>query len=109
MPLLQEHGPIASRGCRFGKLASSCDLSGLPQASFAALEGVSIWVLDALRYRSHPSHFSVEDALGWIERLKPSRAILTNLHADLDFDQLRTRLPAHVEPAFDGLTIELDG
>ena len=106
VPLLQEHGSISSIGFRFGDLAYSCDLSGLPSATVAALDGVNVWLLDALRYRPHPSHFSVDDALHWIERVRPSRAILTNLHSDLDFDQLRAKLPPHVEPAYDGLTIE---
>jgi phosphoribosyl 1,2-cyclic phosphate phosphodiesterase len=106
LPLLQEHGGIPSIGFRFGELAYSCDLSGLPSASIAALAGVDVWVVDALRYLPHPSHFSVDDALAWIGRIKPARAILTNLHSDLDFDQLRAQLPPQVEPAYDGLTIE---
>jgi phosphoribosyl 1,2-cyclic phosphate phosphodiesterase len=107
LPILQEHGDIPSLGFRFGPLAYCCDLSGLPPASVAALSGIEVWIVDALRYRPHPSHFSVDDALGWIERIKPRRAILTNLHADLDYEELRAKLPGHVEPAFDGLTIEL--
>jgi phosphoribosyl 1,2-cyclic phosphate phosphodiesterase len=101
--VLQEHGDIPSLGFRFGDLAYSCDLSGLPSASAAALSGLQVWIVDALRYRPHPSHFSVEDALGWIERIQPRRAILTNLHSDLDYDALQARLPPHVEPAYDGL------
>ena len=108
LPLLQEHGSIASVGFRFGALAYSCDLSGLPAESIAALKGVDVWVVDALRYRPHPSHFSVDEALAWIGRIKPARAILTNLHSDLDYDALRARVPRHVEPAYDGLTIELE-
>ena len=92
-------------GFRFGRLAYSCDLSGLPEASVAALAGLEVWIVDALRYRPHPSHFSVDDALGWIGRIKPARAILTNLHTDLDYDALRSKLLPHVEPAFDGLQI----
>jgi phosphoribosyl 1,2-cyclic phosphate phosphodiesterase len=88
-------------------LAYSCDLSGLPDESIAALQGLDLWVVDALRYRPHPSHFSVSDALAWIDRIKPRRAILTNLHSDLDFDELRGKLPPHVQPAYDGLTVEL--
>ena len=107
LPVLQEHGDIPSLGFRFGGLAYSCDLSGLPEASVAALAGTAVWIVDALRYRPHPSHFSVDDALAWIARIKPGRAILTNLHADLDYDELRSKLPPHVEPAFDGLTIEM--
>jgi phosphoribosyl 1,2-cyclic phosphate phosphodiesterase len=105
LPVLQEHGDISSLGFRFGRVAYSCDLSGLPEASVAALAGTEVWIVDALRYRPHPSHFSVDDALGWIGRIKPARAILTNLHTDLDYDELRSKLPPHVEPAFDGLKV----
>ncbi len=104
LPILQEHGDIVSFGFRFGTVAYSCDLSGMPPESAAALAGLDVWIVDALRYRPHPSHFSLADALGWIERLTPRRAILTNLHADLDYEALRRELPAHVEPAFDGMT-----
>ena len=104
LPILQEHGDISSLGFRFGKLAYSADLSGLPPESVAALTGLDVWIVDALRYRPHPSHFSLDDALAWIERLKPRRAILTNLHADLDYEVLRGKLPVHVVPAFDGMT-----
>jgi phosphoribosyl 1,2-cyclic phosphate phosphodiesterase len=107
LPFLQEHGDIASLGFRFGGLAYSCDVSGLPAPSIPALKGLDVWIVDALRYRPHPSHFSVDDALAWIARLKPRRAILTNLHSDLDFDALRAKLPPHVEPAYDGLTVEI--
>jgi phosphoribosyl 1,2-cyclic phosphate phosphodiesterase len=105
LPVLQEHGDIPSLGFRFGGLAYSCDLSGLPEASVAALAGTEVWIVDALRYRPHPSHFSVDDALAWIARIRPDRAILTNLHADLDYEELRRKLPPHVEPAFDGLRL----
>ena len=54
----------------------------------------------------HPSHFSLPETLGWIERLKPRRAILTNMHIDLDYATLQRELPANVEPAYDGMTIE---
>jgi phosphoribosyl 1,2-cyclic phosphate phosphodiesterase len=107
LPLLQEHGDIPSNGFRFGTFGYSCDLSGMPPETAEAFTDLDIWVVDALRYRPHPSHFSVADALGWIERLKPKRAILTNLHADLDYEILRQELPPHVEPGFDGMTVSL--
>jgi phosphoribosyl 1,2-cyclic phosphate phosphodiesterase len=107
LPLLQEHGDIPSLGFRFGDLAYSCDLSSVPETTVPALAGLDVWIVDALRYRPHPSHFSVDDALGWIERIKPARAILTNLHTDLDYVALKAKLPPNVEPAFDGMTIEL--
>src|SRR5262245_39897096 len=104
LPYPQMHGDIASLGFRFGGLAYSCDVSGLPEAAVAAVAGLEVWIVDALRYKPHPSHFSVSDALRWIERVKPRRAILTNLHADLDYDTLRRELPAYVEPAYDGIS-----
>ena len=70
----------------------------------AALAGLDVWIVDALRYAPHPSHFSLADALAWIERLKPKRAILTNLHSDLDYEDAAARLPPHVEPAYDGIS-----
>ena len=106
LPFLQRHGDIPSLGFRFGALAYSCDVSAIPEQSMEALAGIQVWIVDALRYTPHPSHFSVDDALTWIRRVKPQRAILTNLHADLDYEELRARLPPDVEPAYDGLTLD---
>jgi phosphoribosyl 1,2-cyclic phosphate phosphodiesterase len=107
LPFVQLHGGGATLGFRFGPLAYSCDVSGLPDESVRLLIDLDVWILDALRFRPHPSHFSVDDALAWIARLKPRRAILTNLHTDLDYEDLRRRLPPGVEPAYDGMKIEL--
>jgi phosphoribosyl 1,2-cyclic phosphate phosphodiesterase len=104
LPFLQEHGDIDSLGFRFGGVAYSADIGGLPPQSARALEGLDVWIVDALRDRPHPSHFSLADALAWIEQLRPRRAILTNLHADLDYEVLRGKLPPHVEPAYDGMS-----
>jgi phosphoribosyl 1,2-cyclic phosphate phosphodiesterase len=103
LPILQDHGDISSLGFRFGNVAYSTDLRDLSAASAAALAGLDVWIVDALRYKPHPSHFSLADTLSWIEQLKPARAILTNLHSDLDYDRLCMELPKHVTPAFDGL------
>jgi phosphoribosyl 1,2-cyclic phosphate phosphodiesterase len=105
LPFLQDHGDIASLGFRFGNLAYSADLVDLPEASIEALAGIDIWIVDALRYRPHPSHFTLDQALAWIERIKPKHAILTNMHSDLDFDVLKSKLPPHVEPAYDGMRV----
>jgi phosphoribosyl 1,2-cyclic phosphate phosphodiesterase len=107
LPILQEHGNIPSLGFRFGGLAYCCDLSGFPAESLPALAGLDVWILDALRYTPHPSHLNLAGALDWIERIKPRRAILTNLHSDLDYEELRRQLPPSVEPAYDGLRIDL--
>jgi len=109
LPILQKHGDIASLGFRFGDFGYSCDLSGMPPESVAALRGLDVWVVDALRYQPHPSHFSVSDALAWIARVEPKRAILTNLHSDLDYEKLGSELPPNVEPGYDGMTVELPG
>lgn len=108
LPFRQIHGGIDTLGLRFGKLAYSCDISGVPDESLPALDGLDMWIVDALRYTKHPSHFSVDDALGWIGRVKAKRATLTHMHTDLDYETLKGRLPSHVEPAYDGLQIELD-
>jgi phosphoribosyl 1,2-cyclic phosphate phosphodiesterase len=107
LPFIQDHGNERTLGFRFGGFAYSCDVSGIPEESLPALSGLDVWVLDALRYRPHPSHFSIEEALAWIARIKPRRAILTNLHTDLDYETLRKLLPESVEPCFDGLKIVL--
>jgi phosphoribosyl 1,2-cyclic phosphate phosphodiesterase len=106
--VLQEHGDIPSLGFRFGNLAYSADIKSVPPESIDALAGLDVWIVDALRKTPHPSHFNLEEALAWIERIKPKRAILTNLHSDLDYDWLRANLPSHVEPAYDGMTVRLD-
>lgn len=107
LPFEQEHGSIRSLGFRFGPVAYSSDVNGLSKEAFAALDGIDCWILDALRYRPHPTHAHVELALDWIARVRPKRAILTNLHVDLDYARLKAELPAGVEPAYDGLVLEL--
>ena len=106
MPFDLDHGDISALGFRFGALAYTPDVKRIPEASRPFLEGLDVWIIDALRYRPHPSHFSLDEALSWIETMRPRRAILTNLHTDLDYETLRGRLPAHVTPAYDGMRVE---
>jgi phosphoribosyl 1,2-cyclic phosphate phosphodiesterase len=63
--------------------------------------------VDALQYKRHPSHFSLEEALDWIGRLRPKHAVLTHMHIPLDYEIVRAETPDHVEPAFDGMIIEI--
>ncbi|HLZ84032.1 MAG TPA: MBL fold metallo-hydrolase [Caulobacteraceae bacterium] len=107
----QDHGGSRSVGYRFGNLAYSSDVVDIPEGVFEALQGLDVWIVDALRYTPHPTHAHVERTLEWIARVRPRRAILTNLHIDLDYDELTSRLPPGVEAAHDGLTlsIEIDG
>ncbi len=103
----QEHGPIRSVGYRFGDVAYSSDVSHIPETSFDALYGLKVWIVDALRYKPHPTHSHLDRTLGWVEKFRPERTILTNLHQDMDFEALKNQLPAHVEPAVDQMCIEL--
>ncbi len=99
----QDHGAIRSVGYRIGPVAYSSDVVGLPDEAFEALQDLDVWIVDALRINPHPTHAHLAMTLEWIERVKPRRAILTNMHMDLDFQALADSLPEGVEPAFDGL------
>jgi phosphoribosyl 1,2-cyclic phosphate phosphodiesterase len=107
LPFNVHHGDIEALGFRFGAVAYTPDVTAIPDESIPCLDGLDIWIIDALRHQPHPSHFSVSEALSWIDRMKPKKAILTNLHVDLDFEMLRATLPSHIEPAYDGLTINI--
>jgi len=106
MPFDLDHGDTSALGLRLGALAYTPDVKRIPAASRPYLEGLEVWIVDALRYRPHPSHFSLDEALAEIEAMRPRRAILTNLHVDLDYETLMKRLPAHVVPAYDGMRVE---
>lgn len=103
VPVLQEHGDIPSLGFRIGNVAYSADIKSLPEESLPLMQGLDVWIVDALRKAPHPSHMNLDEALYWIDRVKPKRAILTNLHTDMDYAELRATLPPHIEPAFDGM------
>jgi phosphoribosyl 1,2-cyclic phosphate phosphodiesterase len=106
LPFQVDHGDIPALGFRFGDAAYTPDVKALPEAALPALAGLDLWIVDALRWTSHPTHFSVADALHWIAELKPRRAVLTNLHADIDYDDIRSKVPANVDIAYDGMRIE---
>jgi phosphoribosyl 1,2-cyclic phosphate phosphodiesterase len=106
-PLTQMHGDIMSLGFRIGSLAYCSDVSAFPQETADRLHDLDVFIIDALQYREHPSHFSLGQALEWIERLKPVRAVLTHMHIPLDYETVQRETPKHVEPAFDGMVIEL--
>ena len=103
-----QHGNIPALGYRIGDAAYTPDVNDIPRESWAALENLDLWIIDGLRYTGHPSHFSVNDALSWIDRFKPKRAVITNMHSDLDYEVLRLSLPPNVIPAYDGMRLTLD-
>ena len=101
------HGNIPALGYRIGDAAYTPDVSDISEASWPHLENLDLWIIDGLRYAHHPSHFSVSDALSWIERFKPKRAVITNMHSDLDYEVLRQSLPEGVIPAYDGMRLQV--
>ncbi|MET3925224.1 MBL fold metallo-hydrolase [Devosia sp. 2618] len=103
----QTHGNITSLGYRVADFAYCCDLSGFPEASFPAISGLSLWIIDALRPTPHPSHLSLPETLDLIERFAPTQAVLTNMHIDLDYARTDAETPANVTPAFDGMQIDV--
>lgn len=105
IPFTLDHGDIPALGFRFGSFAYTPDVVGIPEDAVRWLENLDLWIIDALRYTRHPSHFSLAEALEWIDRMKPRRAVLTNLHTDLDYDRLVAELPEGVTPAYDGMTL----
>ncbi|BEV47449.1 MBL fold metallo-hydrolase [Afipia carboxidovorans] len=102
-----DHGKIPALGYRIGNAAYTPDLNGIPPESFGALENLDLWVIDGLRYKPHSSHFCVDDALAAIARFKPRRAVITNMHADIDYEELRRQLPANVVPGYDGMRLDI--
>lgn len=107
LPFDMEHGRIRCLGFRIGDFAYCNDVSSLPEASMTMLAGLDTLVIDALRYTDHPTHANVAKALEWIAELKPKRAVLTNMHVDLDYATLKRELPDGVEPGFDGMVLEM--
>lgn len=103
----QQHGSVTTLGFRIGDFAYSTDLNALDEKAFTSLEGVKVWVVDALRYEPHPTHTHLEQTLEWIARVGPERAILTHMTWDMDYATLKAELPDGVEPGYDGMIVEV--
>ncbi|RYH02416.1 MBL fold metallo-hydrolase [Salipiger sp. IMCC34102] len=104
-PFEVEHGTIPALGYRIEDVAYLPDVSGIPEASWDKLDGLDIWIVDALRREPHPSHSHLAQTLDWIARAAPRQAILTNMHIDLDHDAVAAETPDHIHPAHDGLIL----
>jgi phosphoribosyl 1,2-cyclic phosphate phosphodiesterase len=108
VPFEQDHGfGVKTLGFRFGRVAYSTDVVELDEAAFRTLEGVELWIVDCLRYEPHPTHAHFERTMGWIDRVKPKRAVLTHMNQAMDYEEVRRRCPPGVEPGYDGLVIEV--
>lgn len=105
VPFEADHGSMDTLGFRIGPLAYLPDAVAIPEASWSVLDGLDCWVVDALRRRPHPTHAHLDMTLGWIDRARPARAVITNMHIDLDYATLEAELPPHIRPAFDGMVI----
>lgn len=106
-PIFMRHGREEVVGYRMGPLAYLTDCSEIPVSAQCQLEGLDLLVIDGLRFRAHPTHFTVEQAVDVAARLQAKRVILTHLSHDVDYTRDSARLPAHVEFAFDGLSVTL--
>ena len=95
-------------GFRIGPLAYLPDAVDIPAESWPLLSGLDCWIVDALRRKPHPTHAHLDMTLGWIARAQPVRAVITNMHIDLDYETLRAELPPHITPAYDGMTVTYD-
>ena len=107
LPFEVNHGDITALGFRFDKLVYLPDVKTVtdPQ-SLSILQNTDTLILDALRYTAHPTHMNVDEALAFIEQIKPKRAFLTNMHIDIDYETLNNQLPDNVEAAYDGLQLQ---
>jgi phosphoribosyl 1,2-cyclic phosphate phosphodiesterase len=108
LPVPLVHGKGVSNGFRFGNAAYLTDHSEIPEPSLEKLHGLDVLFLDALRYKPHPTHSTVDRSLKWVEQLQPKRAFFTHICHDLPHERTEGRLPSHVRLAYDGLEIEIE-
>ena len=107
LPLAFPHGHATVYGFRFGDMAYITDVKEVPPAARAELKGLKLLVLNALRYKPHPTHLSIDDALAVVQDLAPERTLFTHLTHDTGHAALAAALPKGVEPGYDGLSVEL--
>ncbi len=106
-PIRLMHGKLPVLGFRINDVAFCTDVSFIPDSSWPLLEGLDVLILDALREKPHPTHFSLGESLEVVRRLKPRRAYFTHLSCSLEYEETNAKLPPHVELAYDGLRIPL--
>jgi phosphoribosyl 1,2-cyclic phosphate phosphodiesterase len=107
LPIAFQHGPMTVFGYRIGKLAYVTDVKEVPAAALALLQGVDVLVLNALWWRTHPTHLSIDEAISTARAIGAKRTILTHLTHETAHRELQAQLPAGVEPGYDGLTVEI--
>jgi len=108
-PVEAEHGRAAVIGFRIGGLAYMTDCSRIPPESLDKLRGLDLLVLGALRFRPHPTHMNIDEALGVVDELRPGRTVFTHLSHEVEYVRDSARLPEGVEFAYDGMSVEGGG
>lgn len=104
-PIKVGHGSIDALGFRVGDLVYMPDVAEIYDDAWLQLQGLDCWVLDTLRRSPHPTHSHFENSLEWITQAAPRRAVLTNMHIDLDYDTVEAETPDHISVAYDGMRI----
>jgi len=107
IPVPVVHGDLPVLGFRFGHAAYVTDFSAIPEPTLPLLEDLDVLILDALRHKPHPTHSSVEQSLGLVERVQPRRAFFTHIAHELGHEETNATLPPHVRLAYDGLVLDL--
>ena len=98
------HGLINATAYVFNKIAYLSDCSHVPQKSKKYLRNLDYLIIDCLRYKQHPSHLNLDEAIFLSKELKAKKTILTNLHVELDYNKLKSKLPSNITPAYDGMS-----
>jgi phosphoribosyl 1,2-cyclic phosphate phosphodiesterase len=106
-PLTVLHGTLEVTAFRIGEFGYVTDCNVIPDETCSRLMGLDVLVIDALRFKKHPTHMTLDQALGYIERLKPGRALLTHISHDIRHAETSQHLPERVEIAYDGLIVEV--
>jgi phosphoribosyl 1,2-cyclic phosphate phosphodiesterase len=107
IPIRLGHGKFRVLGFRFGNIAYCTDTNDVPPESWPLLEGLDVLVLDALRHKPHPTHFSLHEAVDVAQRLKAKRTFFTHMSHDLEHAATNASLPPGMELAYDGLRLPL--
>ena len=104
-PFRVAHGNIDALGFRCADLVYLPDVSAMSDDAWIAVQGAKCWIVDALRRTPHPTHSHLDQTLEWINRAGVERGVLTNMHIDLDYATVQAETAAHIDPAFDGMTL----
>lgn len=107
IPVKYFHGPTIVWGYRIGDFAYMTDCSGIPEEEYSKLEDLKLLVIDALRYRPHTTHFSIDEAVEVSKRINAKQTYFTHMTHDVLHDEANEKFPGNIQLAFDGLTVEV--